>query len=97
MLTCSRVMIAAEGKSRGMKKVAERSLGQSRTPRSCTGYRMWTLKDLGHLKYLKSAVWFLVFLPFRAVPVAYGGSQARGRIRAVATGLHHSHAGSLTH
>ena len=26
----------------------------------------------------------------RAVPVAYGGSQARGPIRAVATGLHHS-------
>ena len=31
-----------------------------------------------------------VFCLFRAVP-AYGGSQARGRIGAVATGLHHSH------
>ena len=28
---------------------------------------------------------------FRAAPKAYGGSQARGRIRAVTTGLHHSH------
>ena len=28
---------------------------------------------------------------FRAIPAAYGGSQARGPIRAVATGLCHSH------
>ena len=31
------------------------------------------------------------FLLFRTVPTAYGGSQARGHIRAVAAGLHHSH------
>ena len=31
------------------------------------------------------------FLLFRAAPVAYGGSQARGQIRAAAAGLHHSH------
>ena len=43
--------------------------------------------------------WFFgfgVFLPFafegfRAAPVAYGSSQARGHIGAIATGLHHSH------
>ena len=42
---------------------------------------------------------FFVFCLFRATPTAYGGSQARGLIGAVATGLHHSHsnAGSLTH
>uniref|UniRef100_A0A5G2Q932 HECT-type E3 ubiquitin transferase n=1 Tax=Sus scrofa TaxID=9823 RepID=A0A5G2Q932_PIG len=36
------------------------------------------------------------FCPFRAAPAAYGGSQARGRIGAVAAGLRqsHSHAGS---
>ena len=28
---------------------------------------------------------------FRATPTAYGGSQARGRIGAIATGQHHSH------
>ena len=28
---------------------------------------------------------------FRATPVAHGGSQAPGPIRAVAAGLHHSH------
>ena len=35
----------------------------------------------------------LIFLGgiFGAAPAAYGGSQARGRIRAVAAGLHHSH------
>ena len=31
------------------------------------------------------------FLLFRAAPVAYGDSQARGQIGAVAAGLHHSH------
>ena len=29
-----------------------------------------------------------------AAPTAYGGSQARGRIRAVASGLHYSHSNS---
>ena len=33
---------------------------------------------------------FVVFL-FRAAPVAYGSSQAKGQIRAVAAGLYHSH------
>ena len=36
---------------------------------------------------------FLSFF-FYATPVAYGESQARGRIRAIATGLHHSHSNS---
>ena len=34
---------------------------------------------------------FLSFLLFRAFPVAYGGSQYRGPIRATAARLHHSH------
>ena len=34
---------------------------------------------------------FVRFCLFRAIPAAYGGSQARGRIGAVASGLHHSH------
>ena len=33
---------------------------------------------------------FGVFLLFRATPTAYGNSQARGLIRVVASGLHHS-------
>ena len=34
---------------------------------------------------------FLFFCLFRAVPAAYGGSQARGRLGAVAAHLRHSH------
>ena len=32
-----------------------------------------------------------LFFFFKATPVAYGGSQARGQIGATASGLHHSH------
>ena len=35
-------------------------------------------------------VFFFFFGLFRASPSAYGGSQARSQIRAVAAGLHHS-------
>ena len=38
-----------------------------------------------------SSSFFFFFLLFRATPSVYGGSQARGLMRAVATGLHHSH------
>ena len=34
---------------------------------------------------------YLFFLLFRATPVAYGSSQARGRIEAVDASLRHSH------
>ena len=34
---------------------------------------------------------FFVFCHFRGTPAAYGGPQARGPIRAVASGLHQSH------
>ena len=34
---------------------------------------------------------FFFFAVSKAAPEAYGGSQARGLIRAVAAGLHHSH------
>ena len=34
---------------------------------------------------------YFVFCLFRAAPAAYGGSQAKGPIGAVAAGLHHSH------
>ena len=48
-------------------------------------------------KYLE--IYIYVFCLFRAAPVAYGSSQARGLIRSAATGLHHSHsnAGSEPH
>ena len=34
---------------------------------------------------------FFLFAFFRAIPMAYGSSQARGRIEAIAASLHHSH------
>ena len=34
---------------------------------------------------------FFCVCPFRAVPAAYGGSQARGPIGVVVAGLRHSH------
>ena len=43
--------------------------------------------NLIHLSFFLS--FFFFFL--RAAPVAYGSSQARGRIGAVAASLHHSH------
>ena len=49
-------------------------------------------------KVIEAAIFFRFYL-FRAAPVAYGDFQARGRIRAAAANLQHSHsnAGSLTH
>ena len=59
----------------------------------------WLNLLLGTLFFLCSCKWFFLFFFltfsffafFRATPVAYGSSQARGRIRAVAASLHHSH------
>ena len=34
---------------------------------------------------------FFFFVFFRAAPMAYGGSQAKDLIRALAAGLHHRH------
>ena len=36
-------------------------------------------------------IYLLMYLLFRAATMAYGSSQARGLIRAVAAGLYHSH------
>ena len=43
------------------------------------------------LQALIRAGFFFCLCPFRATHSAYGGSQARGLIGAVAAGLHHSH------
>ena len=58
------------------------------------------MKDLGpegsgKWPYLMTTGWTFFFLNFyRASPMVYGGSQARGHIGAVAAGLHHSHSHS---
>ena len=46
---------------------------------------------LTYLHSFLSAFLFFIFCLFRATPEAYGGSQARGQIGAVAASLHHSH------
>ena len=43
------------------------------------------------IDYLFVCFVFVNFVFSRALPMAYGGSQARGLIRAVAAGLGHSH------
>ena len=59
----------------------------------------------GHSLPLRSLLWhykgtsgrtFFFFLLFRATPVTYGGSQARGRIGAATAGLHHSYSNKGT-
>ena len=49
--------------------------------------------DLGFwvLVFLFVYLFIFVFCPFRVIPAAYGDSQARGLIGAVAASLHHSH------
>ena len=43
------------------------------------------------VSFLFLPFFFFFFAFFRAAPEAYGGSQARGPIGAIAAGLHHSH------
>ena len=45
-------------------------------------------------RWISFSFFFFLFCLFRAALVAHGGSQARGRTGAVATGLHHSHSNS---
>ena len=53
------------------------------------------LNPRSHNKNLRIFFFFFVFF-FRATLTAYGGSQARGQIGAVAADLHHSHSNSGT-
>ena len=46
------------------------------------------------LRFAKCIGMLFSFIYFRAAPAAYGNSQARGRMRATAAGLHHSHSHS---
>lgn len=52
---------------------------------------LWTLCHvINPLSHTENSLYFC-FIFFKAAPMAYWGSQARGQFRAVATGLHHSH------
>ena len=58
---------------------------------SNTGYYLILIfvKQVGERLYL--SLFFFFGLVFRALPTANGRSQAKGRIRATAATLHHSH------
>ena len=47
--------------------------------------------SLFELRHPSFPIFFFFFCLFRVVPLAYGSSQARGRIRATAASLYHSH------
>ena len=49
------------------------------------------MSNKGISDYIYTHTYFCLFAFSRAVPAAYGGSQVRGLIRAVAAGLHQSH------
>ena len=60
------------------------------TQATITGSNCQILNPLHH-KGTSFLALFFFFLLFRATPVAYGSSWARGQIGATAAGLHHSH------
>ena len=53
----------------------------------CTGQGMWK----GYIRSFHTSFIFFFFFFFKAAPVAYGSSQDRGWIKAVAASLCHSH------
>ena len=57
------------------------------------------LLSLSHNGNSPTYIFFGLFAFSKAAPMAYGGSQARGPVGAVAASLHHSHsnAGSEAH
>ena len=69
----------------------------SQTRKKTTVQKPWNLTpELDWQQYLMlvSFLCFCFFCLFRSASVVYGGSQARGQIRATAAGLHHSNARS---
>ena len=66
------------------KKAIETIGGVDYVDCSCLGVALCKVSAI-------SSLFIYLFCLFRAEPTAYGGSQARGRIRALAAGLHHSH------
>ena len=76
------------------------TLGYTKLPHSfyffVQSYHVWICHNLSHqsqtgVYQIVLLLLLLLFLLFRATLEAYGGSQARGLIRAIDAGLHHSH------
>ena len=62
-------------------------------PKKITFYYAYNIMLLSHIIFLMLCYFKIlcVCVLFRATPMAYGHSQVRGQIRAVAASLHHSH------
>ena len=54
-------------------------------------YEVTSVEIVGCRCFPSELYLFIYFCLFRAPPLAYGGSQARGPIKATAASLHHSH------
>ena len=50
-----------------------------------------TALTMSNSNHLFLSLFIYLFIYFRAPPMVYGNSQGRGRIGAIAAGLHHSH------
>ena len=72
-----------EAKSEKKKKIKEK--------KNCVVIMITVSSSFSFQLHLCVCVCVFCVLHFRAIPVAYGGSQARGGTRATAPGLHHSH------
>ena len=57
--------------------------------------RCQMFNPLRHQGTPKKFFFFFFFLLFRAAPTVYGGSWARGQIRATSTSLRHSHSNTF--
>ena len=81
--------------SLGKKRArAEEAVVSSEKCMCCGGSHLGGEKFWKVFIYLKKNFFFCLFAISWATPAAYGGSQARGRIRAVASGLRQSHSNS---
>ena len=76
---------------KGTAAAAPTFLPPKKGPRTC-GWKV-AAKGSGRtfIILILIVVIIIIILLFRDAPTAYGGSQARGRIRMTAAGLHQSH------
>ena len=97
-------MLGGEGQEMAKRKKKKKKFYQSRVAVHDSWFQflmfidyifildMCLINQLNFNSTLFLSFFFFSFLPFsRAAPTAYGGSQARGRIGAVASGLRQSH------
>ena len=68
------------------KKSSKRQSKGPNHRQQCVGPGLWQWKRGETVEF--GICFLFIFCLFRAIPMAYGGSQARGQVGAVAAGLH---------